>query len=316
MKLVLVALLICSAFFLLTACSASQDGPSNRNSNAQESSSSEYTTGISIATTTDAKIVSSRQDRNVPNLQRFLDEEGEEYYVVSDSSGKEFFQSDRYWRGYDATYCSDGVFYVQLNLGGSAWGYRFFDVNQRLVSEHFVQDYESLAAGYGLVAYIDNWEIIVQDIFEPEKFKKRYARDIHGTVMAAISKPVFIDKNHLLLEYEVEPQNGETYPIFAQEVVDLTKPVNTPPIYEESCVPMSVRTGNIQMLSTNYIIYREDGQSDRIKIFNYAGEEIYSSCDNIWSVDHVTPDVLSVNEEEYINLKTGEVTTERPKPVW
>ena len=302
---------------MLTACSVSQDYSSTHGSNAQEQSSSEQTTGKVIAETTEAKIVSSRQDSNVPNLQRFLDEAGEEYYVVYDNDDKEFFQSEKYWRGYDTVYCSEKVFYVQVNMGGSAWGYRFFDVEKGLVSQDFIQDYDSLAAGYGLVVYVDNWKFTVQDIFEPEKFKKTYVRDIYDTVIQATRKPAFLDETHLLLEYEVEPKNGETYLIFAQEVIDLTKPTDTPPISNESCIPMTARTGNIEMLATNYIVYTGGaGSLDLIKIFDYTGREIYSIRSRKWLIQHVTPDILSINDEEYVNLKTGEVTTERPKQVW
>lgn len=303
MKLILVVLLFSAVFLLLTACSVAQD----------ESSTQELTVhALSPTRHTKKSIVASRQDRNVPNLQRFLEEAEEGYYVVRDNNEKEFFRSEKLWRGYEAIYCSENIFYIQVNRGGSSWGYRFFDVERRLVSQEFQQDYDSLAAGYGLVVYVDNWKFIVQDIFEPKKFKKSYVREIYDTVIEAISKPVFLDAKHLLLEYEVKPKNGETYRIIGQEVIGLTKPVDTPPVYRESYVPIAARDTNVGVLATNYTISNNHGQV-YVKVFDYSGKEIHHASIVPSQIYHIAPDVLSIDDEEFVNLKTGKVTTEKPK---
>jgi hypothetical protein len=127
--------------------------------------------------------------------------------------------------------------------------------------------------------------------------------------MNALRAAVFLDSKHIQLEYEVKPGEQEDYRVIKQEILDLRMPIDFPARFIDSYVPQSALSGGgIALLATNYVIYREEGLLDEFVIYNRSGVEIYRESNNTWRINHISADVLRINEKTCVNLQSGEVT--------
>ena len=268
--------------------------------------------------TSDSDAMRSFQDINVPNVYGFYnDDQWERWYVVNDNFDNELYTSEITSKDpfIGTENCSKNVIAVLTSNDHENPIYRFFDVDRRLISQQY---FDVVAAGYGMLARESNhgWDTItyaVQDIFDPKKFERKYEREVVSAFERS-PKGLFLDSTHVLLEYVVKIEDACYF--LRQEVIDLSKPTDAPPAFKDICVPESARQGNIKVLGTNYaILARDDGSYDA-KIYDYNSKLIHVGHISYWEIYHVTADVLSIDDKEYVNLKTGEVTTERPKPVW
>jgi len=246
-------------------------------------------------------------------------------FVIYDNHGNAFYYETDGSKAFKSDFSFVGSDILQAHWsGGSSTGvYQFFNVDSGLISP----EYCNVIVGYGKAAYLEYDEsseidqLVVQDLFAPNKFKQVYKRAIGFRGIDFGCHGLFLDETHLLLEYAIPQEESHPFKI-AYEIIDLTAPTKRKAKHLPFVAPESIPDGIILERGPNYLCCKqvENGKDSYFAVFyEMDGEEIYrtNSINGSGSVSVAGENLLlcgmygSDNRTVYyINIETGQISPE------
>lgn len=133
------------------------------------------------------------------------------YYIVTDDNGNNLDEGYHSWRGDIHFEEKENLLILWYGFGFSSWQCRYYDVAKEKVSRFF---WKPVQSSDKLIVYFKTDEdekitLIVQDIFDVDKYYKEIEREFSGMVIRDFCQAEFLDDNKLRITYWINPDDVE-----------------------------------------------------------------------------------------------------------